>query len=258
MNVGLLTDTHYGAVEENPTEALDSLIQHFREENVTTVVHLGDVGKEIEQTADETYNYIESIFTKLEEFDTYLLRGNHDVQNFSPEQLEDIPGLDNCVTGTERLTGSKTNDEMLLVETATVLNGHPVGYIPDETLDTIISFLSDDSIETHYLLSHYPLQYTDYYQQRPFFKTQPEYAFPINKPLLNIELHKNQDTINTNTIHCISGHLHPPTEYTTQTDPYNIQLTIKEAVTGFEEADSGELVFFENTTLNPDDFVYTL
>lgn len=257
MNVGLLTDTHYGALDNHPTETLDELIKHFTENDVETVVHLGDVGSEQDKTPEETLDYIRTIFNKLSGFETFLLRGNHDVNDFTPEELESqVDGLDTCVTGSTTLTGE--TDEMLLVETATVLNGHPVGYIPDDTIPDIISYLTTQSSGTKYVLSHYPLQYTDYYQERPFFNVQPEYSFPINKPLLNQELAKSIEDITVENVELICGHLHPPTEYTTRTDPYNFTLTIKEAITGFKESSDGSLVFYENETLDPNDFIYRL
>lgn len=257
MNVGLLTDTHYGALDDHPTGMLDELIEQFHENDVETVVHLGDVGTEQDKTPTETLNYIRTIFNKLSDFETFLLRGNHDVNDFTPEELEsEVEALDTCVNGSTKLTGD--TDEMLLVETATVLNGHPVGYIPDDTIPDIISHLTSQSNGTKYVLSHYPLQYTNYYQERPFFNVQPEYSFPINKPLLNRELAESIEDINVETVELICGHLHPPTEYTTRTDPYNLKLTIKEAITGFKESPEGELVFYENETLEPEDFIYRL
>jgi len=258
MNVGLLTDTHYGSISDHPTDTLDQLIQYFRDNNVTTVVHLGDVGAEQGKKPYETLDYINTIFNKLDEFETYLLRGNHDVRDFDPQTLEsNVDGLDHCVTGSVRLTGN-SDTEMLLVETATLINGHPAGYIPDDTIPDIISFLTEQQTTQKYILSHYPLQYTRFYQERPFFNVQPEYAFPINKPLLNQKITESLTDITVEDTEFICGHLHPPEEYNTKTKPYNFPLTIKEAITGFQKDDSGQLEFYENTTLDPSDFIYTL
>jgi len=95
------------------------------------------------------------------------------------------------------------------------------------------------------VFTHYPLQYTEYYQQRPVFNTHPEYAFPINKGVL-------RDLFDTSScaVELYCGHLHPSETTTVETTPFRVPLTIVEPILSFSQSESGEIVWEVNESID--------
>jgi UDP-2,3-diacylglucosamine pyrophosphatase LpxH len=256
MNVGVITDTHYGSLEEPTTEVIERIVEYFKSQNVEIVIHLGDIAEEPDEEDESEYRHrVRSVTEQLTDFTVYFLRGNHDLEYFTEEEFEDITGIDTCVGTTERITGD--NAEILLVNSAKEVEPETyLGFLPKEAISEIVDSICSPT--NSYIMSHYPLQYTPFYQERPFFNTRPEYTFPINKALLDYHLDTQSDQIaDKSSTELVCGHLHPTEEKQLTSQPRNFSMTIKESTRKFE-LDNGNPEWIQNDTLELENLVYTI
>lgn len=249
MKVGFVTDTHLGLRDDETTiQTLNMLADEFHERGVETVVHLGDVAHE--EPEDLYVERVRSIADVFDDFEYHMTLGNHDVQGLTPETFAKV--FDESlveVIARENGTSLVKMNTAALVETTQTAEPTPAGVIPDVGLSQIMSELEDG--QEVLVCTHYPLQYTQFYQEQPFFNVRPEYVFPINK--LQFEATLFEADVEPN-IQVFCGHLHPDHRKTVQTEPLGIDVNVMEAVQLFE-MDNGEIVWDDNTEVDVEDLI---
>jgi pantetheine-phosphate adenylyltransferase len=172
--VTFINDIHYGFFDEEDKneDILDSLDESLS--SVDDCIVLGDLIHESEdrdtdlERFEEAWDIIESNTE-----DAYFVPGNHDVVNL---YLEDIEGI---VNHSLPLTVDMKGKTFHLINSAkSEYDG--IGRVCEESMKKI------HEVEEGYIVSHYPLVYTNGYQKSTFFGENPEGVFPINKWKLNL------------------------------------------------------------------------
>lgn len=229
MKIGIVTDTHIGE-QENVENHLKTLSNYFKKNSVTKVIHLGDIATEsldampltTESERDKHGLYwarVKAVESYFDWADSYIpTMGNHDAESIPQTYFN----AKNNTYAFESLWNTGTS-EGVLVNSAGENMVEGLGYLSQ----SVLSKLKEKAINNDelHIFSHYPLQYTDYYQNQPFFKTHPEYTFPVNKGKWGqISAHLDCE------FSYYSGHLHPPETITVQTEPTGDPLTIFEPV----------------------------
>lgn len=92
-----------------------------------------------------------------------------------------------------------------MVDSATSSENENIGKISKESFE-----LLEDIEEDSYIVSHFPLEYTNFYQESKFFSEYPEAVFPINKSKLDIDYEKVKREI--------FAHLHMEFSYNKKVD----------------------------------------
>lgn len=203
MTIGVLSDIHYGVsdvYEADRQEARDTIISisdTFEEQDVDTVFLLGDIIHET--TYIDDIERMQWVAKQFDSFNTIAIPGNHDVHNIGMDEFVNIWG--NNLNTTRTIGGT---DSVVVVDTAYESPMDNVGKISERGLELISQAESDELI----ILSHYPVLYTDVYQEFFAFEQNPEGVFPINKHDVEVIIEdSDMDVLN------VSGHTHVSGEF---------------------------------------------
>lgn len=206
MRIGFVTDTHLGLQGQTGNNKIKDtyrdILESFQEQDIDTVVHLGDCIDE--RTDTDLEDLVEFVIGELSQFDNaFVAPGNHDAIGLDRSDFQmydvDIPPVE---------LYSSNNHSVLLLETAMDVKYKNIGRISDSSIELV-----EDRLESGYdltLISHYPLDCTD--TGSDVFNIIPERAFPVNK----IDLRGIQNEYNGNITRLFCGHLHPMTTTTTE------------------------------------------
>ena len=251
MKVGFVTDTHFEGKNEWIAELLNDIADIFQEKGVDTVIHLGDIAHGGPTEAyTERVTAVADIFS---EFDFHMTLGNHDVQAMSSGEFEkrfNEPLVERVVE-TEAASVIKMNSAttVTLPDTEGVT---PVGHIPETGVDMVIEDLKQE--KRVILCTHYPIQYTEVYQEGLYFDVRPEYTFPVNKSQFGARLMKADVDVSNLEMYC--GHLHPDETRRISAKPFGIQMNIVEAIRLFGLSEDGDdIVWKENSGPEVNDLI---
>lgn len=194
--VGLVVDTHYGhpKIQDTAIEsALQKLQAAFRHHGVDHIFVLGDVIHENDdERGAERLQHTYDIFSAVAP--TTITAGNHDSTALSKQTFREI-----CQPPTTTVHVDGT--AFFVLDTGfTPLDVENVGM-----LSSALDEYSESDVDEGVVLSHFPLRYTDAYQQSPFFGEYPEGVFALDK------FHYEQARARDDTPRVlmeITGHLH--------------------------------------------------
>lgn len=246
MRIGFVTDTHLGLHDETGNNKIKNtyrdILESFEEQNIDTVVHLGDCIDE--RTDTDLENLVEFVIGELSQFDNaFVAPGNHDAIGLdqSDFQVYDVE------TPPVELYSSN-NHSVLLLETAMDVEYKNIGCISDSSIELV-----KDRLESGYdltLLSHYPLDYTD--TGSDVFNLIPERAFPVNK----IDLREIQNEYSGNITRMFCGHLHPETTTTTEKSPVlKSSMVVVEPITAMS-LEHGEVEVSINESVKAENLIF--
>lgn len=248
MRIGFVTDTHLGLQDKKGDNKIRNIytdiLESFEEQNIDTVVHLGDCIDE--RTDTDLDNLVEFVISELNQFDnSFVAPGNHDaiglnLSDFQPYDVETPPVE----------LYSSNGHSVLLLETAMDVEYKNIGCISDSSIDLV-----KDRLQSGYdltLLSHYPLDYTDIGSD--VFNLIPERAFPVNK----IDLREIQNKYSGNITRVFCGHLHPSTTTTTETSPVlESSMVVVEPITSMS-LKRGEVEVSINESIKAQDLIFDI
>lgn len=250
MKVGFVTDTHRGLRDdESVMELLKDLADAFEEREVDMVIHLGDVAHEApEESYDARVQEVADVFS---EFEFHMTLGNHDVKAMSQSEFETAFDMEcNRVLWHDEETSLVAINTAGRAELPDVEDDSTVGYFSDGALSLLQEELS--SGRDVVVCTHYPLQYSPYYQEQAFFDVRPEYVFPINK----LHFEKMLMVVDENpSLSVFCGHLHPSETVSFTTEPFGIDVSVVQAVQLFEQNEA-TIDWWDNTWLSTDELVY--
>lgn len=192
--IGIATDIHLGHGQVDNQDIIseaEELAYIFAERDVDAVFLLGDQIHEQSPSKDKSnLETIYEIFGNIGEF--HALIGNHDVGCIDVEDFEQI--MQSPVNRLLSIDGT----DIVMLDTGSVNDIQNIGEISEEGMDVC------ESVEEPVIFTHFPITYTDTYQDSPFFGTYPEGVFAINK--YHFEERRNSGRLNPERIVC--GHLH--------------------------------------------------
>lgn len=198
--IGLVSDIHLGKEEVPKQEVisgLDRLVDEFERRDVTGVILLGD--QIHEQSEEEDMDNLKTVRDKFNGFEfSFSLIGNHDIGNISKEVFASVMN-----TPTDYMISVDERD-IVLLDTGSVNSIQNVGEISAAGLDLCLR--ANNPI----VFSHFPVTYTDKYQDSVHFGEYPEGVFAINKYYL--EQLRHDGDFDPNMI--INGHLHLEHDWT--------------------------------------------
>jgi pantetheine-phosphate adenylyltransferase len=199
-NFTVINDVHYGFFDNYSLneKILDSLEKSLKGTSCKDVIVLGDL---IHDGLDNPQKVFEEVWSIIDEFsdNCYFTPGNHDVIDLDKQQIENIVGH-NLPTKV-RINGNP----VYIVDSATASNNENIGKISKESFKLLENIEKDS-----YIVSHFPLEYTSFYQESEFFGEYPEAVFPINKSKLDINYNNVEREI--------FAHLHMKYSYTNSVD----------------------------------------
>lgn len=216
VNIGIVSDIHYGYSgldSDTIIEALHRVVDAFKSQDVNDVILLGDLIHEVSEEDDvDNLELVYELFA--EEFETVIaIGGNHDCANLNGTQFSEI--VQNPIT-TKFVRGDTS---LLFLDTAFQSEIQNIGQIDGAAID-LVDNLSGD--EKSIIFTHFPVTYTEAYQDNEYFCQYPEAVFAINKYYLT-EVRDKDTTPHINKI--VSGHLHTPAQYTDSLGTPNSILT---------------------------------
>lgn len=225
MKIGVITDTHLGVRENGEDEffeLLEMVSEAFQERDVDTVLHLGDIAHE--EPALTYESRVEKVNSVFDWADRYLpTMGNHDAEAMATGEFQETFGV--------KLNQVVYEDEesvVLLINSSGTGYYAGFGFIDDPAMD-LLGYHMGTEKDVH-IFTHYPLQFTEFYRERPIFKTHPEYTFPINKGVLTRKYAEAGGSVQ---FYC--GHMHPEETVTVTTEPLGYKLTVFEPLQLFEQ-----------------------
>jgi DNA repair exonuclease SbcCD nuclease subunit len=143
MKLALITDTHWGIRNDSPIfhdytkKFLDnSFFPYLKENNITTVVHLGDIFDKRKQVNIQTANRLRKDFLEVlhvMQIEMHLIAGNHDTYYKNTNKINSI---DEFITGVYPNIISYTNNAETIE-----FDGLPILFVPwicDENRDQIL------------------------------------------------------------------------------------------------------------------------
>lgn len=205
--IGLATDIHLGyeRVDEDVIlDSLDSLVEEFKFRDVDGVFLLGD--QIHEQSVEQDKENLKRIRNKFRDFDTFhALIGNHDSGYVHDETFVEImeSPLDRLLTIDGR--------DIVMMNTGSVNNIQNIGEISEDSLEVC------EAVNNPIIFTHFPITYTDSYQNSPYFDRYPEGVFAINK--YSFEQRREEGLIEPSQI--VTGHLHQREVYQDEFDCTN-------------------------------------
>lgn len=199
MKLGLLSDVHMRSADAEAVDrTLRRVVRHFDESyRPDRVVVLGDLIEE-EATSEEDVANIRRVMGILGDLDcpvTYLA-GNHDVENLSSAELEDV--LD------QPLWGRIGETDLLYLDSSAPQYPGARGEVSDEQLAFLDRTLDD--LDDPMVFVHHPIHYHSL-AENYWFEEYPERAFCGNKA----ELGEILDGRGVRAV--FNGHIHE-TDYT--------------------------------------------
>jgi DNA repair exonuclease SbcCD nuclease subunit len=248
MKIGFVTDTHLGLQDKTGTDKIKKtyrdILESFQEQNIETVVHLGDCIDE--RTDTDLDNLVEFVVGELSQFDNaFVTPGNHDAIGLDRSDLQiydvEIPPVE---------LYSSNNHSVLLLETAMDVKYKNVGRISDSSIELV-----KDRLESGYettLITHYPLDHTE--TGSDVFNLIPERAFPVNK----IDLREIQNEYSGNITRMFCGHLHPETTTETEQSPVlESNMVVVEPITAISLEDE-KVEVSTNTSIKTEDLIFNI
>lgn len=236
----MIADTHIGQDDsvssETLTDLLQSIADEFQAQDVDMVVHLGDIAYEDPLMLYESRVEKAGAFFDWAEYIPML--GNHDAEVVSVDEFE--MQFD---TSVNQIVYEDGETAVLALNSTGTGSFTGYGHLDDEAIELLTEAV--EAYEEVLVFTHYPLQYTDYYHERPVFDTHPEYTFPINKGLLTDVFDSASCDVS---FYC--GHLHPSETVTVETEPFGYPLTIVEPIQSFSQLNSGEIVWEANESID--------
>lgn len=187
-NLAVINDIHYGFKEETNQDVLDKTVEVL--DPFDNIIVNGDIIHDSGSKEEDLSNF-KKVWDIIEDNveNAYFAPGNHDVINISIDEIENIVGHE--IPKKIEVEGEK----IILVDSCSQSNSENIGLVSEESLE-LINNLEQEA----YIVSHFPLDYTDYYQESKFFGEYPETVFPINKYYVNF----NEDYVKKK----IYAHLH--------------------------------------------------
>lgn len=249
MKFGLVTDTHAGVrSDERVQDTLHYLANEFKSRNVDAVVHLGDVAHE--KPTESYIDRVKQVLSAFNHFKTYATLGNHDIQAVTVDEFESaVSGSCNQILHQTEETAVIKINTAAQVSLPGIAQDHAVGCLTDTAQDLILTELREGKTVT--VLTHYSIQFTEYYQKQDFFNVRPEYTFPVNKPQFEREL---ISALEHGSLELYCGHLHPTETTTVNTRPFDIPLTIMEPVQHFTQ-ENEEIIWSDNLHPTVEDLI---
>lgn len=200
--IAIVNDIHYGHPEVDNEAILEELRKVIKElEDKRLIIVNGDIiHGESEEKDEERLKTVVDMFPSEK---TYFLPGNHDVINLSRETFEEIAG--NSTVDSISMS-EKVN--LHFVDSASASEIENVGLISEDSFELVTNL--DNPEDTHYIFSHFPLEYTTKYRESKHFNRYPEGVFPVNKFMYEkIEIGDYVDCQ-------YFAHLHSPSKFTSR------------------------------------------
>lgn len=181
IGISIINDIHYGFFDdkERNQEILYNLKDILEGDDSEYTIALGDLihengEKEDKKAFRDVWNVI-----KENTKNPFFTPGNHDVINLNREYLEEVVG--HSIPTIFKHNG-KT---FILVDSASSSDTNNIGFISDESFQ-LLENIPDNS----YIISHFPLEYTDAYRKSEYYDEYPEAVFPYNKALFEPDYSK--------------------------------------------------------------------
>ncbi len=194
LRVGVISDIHMrDEYKDEISKELREAVKGLSEFDPDLVVALGDVIQQ-EDTAEEDRRNIEQV-KQILDFDCPVryMAGNHDSENLSNDELEDI--FDNDLYGIESYEGEK----LAFLNTSSPWLSGSRGEVTEEQIEMLEDEMRKDEELT--LFTHHPIHYHNV-QDNYWWENYPERAFCNNKKEINRVLDPEK-------VKCVvNGHLH--------------------------------------------------
>lgn len=218
VNITIVSDLHVGA-GNGVKESIGSLVDEIRDKDPHSVFVLGDVIHDNSDGSErENLEYVVDEFSRLEN-PTYFLAGNHDANAFDKQTFENV-------TGTDLNSVADIGDEYVtLIDSAFGRKYENTSYLGDEAIQTLEETMEYDPKPI--VLSHFPITYSDMYQESEWFSEYPEGVFPVDKKRV-MDLDETPNLV-------VCGHMHF-NDYITWVNN-NIVTSVIRPYTQFESID---------------------
>lgn len=225
MKVGIVTDSHLG-IDKKLNDDIISLLKdirsHFNSNDVDTVIHLGDMIHE----SDNTDTHIEIVSDIFSDFTKYMTPGNHDIIKSSVSDFE-------CFGWQCSGFIDKNEDRFVkIVDTSSESKYENTGFLPQSEISDIKRIIKDGN--NLKLISHYPLEKV---YESEVFESIPEKAYPINKSELFLKCDHRDYQGDIKSV--LSGHQHPNRTRKFTGQPTGIDIKIFEPILNFSVNSSG-------------------
>jgi predicted phosphodiesterase len=198
-SVGFIADIHYGVDGQKPDAELERTVEQLNRADVSYVFVLGDLIHEPDPADyDESLARLDAVKSHLDDLDApySVTMGNHDVCAIDAPSFYttfDQPQTDEIVVD---------ETQYIIIDSASDTPKDNVGYIGQFNQSRLRTLLNkSNQYEKTVVCSHYPLMYTQSYQEHEFFGQYPEGVFPIDKREIEDDLIESVDTI-------VCGHMH--------------------------------------------------
>lgn len=208
--IGLLADIHLDSDNETSvTNAVTKAMNHFKQTNVDSVVVLGDLIMEGENST-ESMNRLKKVreYYDMVDVPVYNVAGNHDVIHLSPSVFYD-QSLNETLWKVFPISDTITG---VLLDTSAAEYPDARGKIGQNAINELQSILEKE--EYVVLFSHHPLYYYEL-DETNWFAEHPEAAFASDKYLVQ-ELLEEHD----NVLVGVNGHTHQENHSVYNNTPY--------------------------------------
>lgn len=171
--ITLVSDLHVG-VRDNSLD-LRELVRQIDADDTEYAFVLGDV---IHDTGDvqQDHENLQMVVDALQDCHQHvcIIGGNHDANVFSRTMFGAM-----TKTQQNQIIDITDDIQIVLLDTAFGRPHENLGYIGDEGIEMLRDATARDMDTV--VLTHFPITYTDTYQQTEWFDEYPERVFPIDK-----------------------------------------------------------------------------